>query len=301
MVGSAQVAAAQRGLVRRGQLVALGVSARAIEYLVSVGSLHRILRGVYAVGHPALEPLAAETAALLYAGDNAVLSHGTAAGVWGLVPTPPVVAITIAGRNVRRQPHVKLHRVDTLDARDVRMKHGFPVTAPARTIIDFAAAHSADAVDRALNEARVLKLVTDAELTAALGRCRGRTGTRCVRQLLAAEHGPAITRSEAERRLRTLLRAADLPDPQFNVRVENHLVDALWPRQRLVVEVDGYGFHGHRRAFETDRRRDQELAAAGYQVIRVTWRQLTDEPIAVAARLAQALVVATPGPPEQGA
>ncbi len=295
------MAGAQRTLAHVRQLRALGIGRGAIDHRVSVGSLHRVLPSVLSLVAPVLEPLAAETAALLYAGDDCVLSHETAAALWGLAPEPPFVALTVVGRTVQRQPSIHIYRVKDLDARDVRMRHGFPVTAPARSIIDFAAAHPAEAVARVLNEARVLKLVTDAELTAALGRCRGRTGTRCVRALLAAEHGPAITRSEAERRLRSLLRAADLPDPQFNVRVGNHLVDALWPRQRLIVEVDGYGFHGHRRAFETDRRRDQELVAAGYQVIRVTWRQLTEEPIAVAARLAQALVVATPRPAQPGA
>ncbi len=265
-----------------------------------MGSLHRVLPSVLSLVHPVLEPLARETAALLYAGDDCVLSHGTAAALWGVAPAPPFVALTVVGRGVEKQPGLRVHRVRTLDAGDVRMKHGFPVTAPARTIIDFAAAHPADAVARALNEARVLRLVTDAELTAALGRCPGRTGTRCVRQLLAAEHGPAITRSEAERRLERLVAEAQLPRPQCNVRVENHLVDVLWPLQRLVVEVDGYGFHGHRRAFENDRRRDQALAAAGYQVLRVTWRQLCDEPIAVATRLAQALAMATPRPPQRG-
>jgi very-short-patch-repair endonuclease len=98
-------------------------------------------------------------------------------------------------------------------------------------------------------------------------------------------------RSEAERRLLELVRAADLPAPQTNTRVAGLEVDMLWPAQRLVVEVDGYEYHGPRVAFERDRRRDARLLAAGYRVLRVTWRQLMTEPERVIAVIAAALAV----------
>jgi very-short-patch-repair endonuclease len=103
--------------------------------------------------------------------------------------------------------------------------------------------------------------------------------------------GPALTRSEGERLMRRLARAAGLPEPVANSRVVGWEVDFLWPAQRLVVEVDGYQFHGHRTAFERDRRKGLALAAAGYRVIRISWRQLVHQPILVAAQLAQALAV----------
>jgi very-short-patch-repair endonuclease len=106
------------------------------------------------------------------------------------------------------------------------------------------------------------------------------------------DHGPAITRSEAERRLLKLIRDANLPLPLTNVRLHGHTVDFCWPQNRLIVEFDGFAFHGHRRAFERDRKRDRTLVAAGYRVIRITWRQLTDEPLAVIASVAQALTAA---------
>jgi very-short-patch-repair endonuclease len=87
--------------------------------------------------------------------------------------------------------------------------------------------------------------------------------------------------------LRRLITAARLPKPRTNVRVAGWEVDVLWPRERLIVEVDGYAYHGNRAAFERDRRKDAALTAAGYTVIRITWRQLKDEPLAVVALLAR--------------
>jgi very-short-patch-repair endonuclease len=100
---------------------------------------------------------------------------------------------------------------------------------------------------------------------------------------------PRLTRSEAERRLVKLVRAARLPLPVTNTRLAGWEVDAFWPRHRVVVEVDGYAYHGNRAAFERDRRKDAALVAAGYRVVRITWRQLADEPHAVVALLARLL------------
>jgi len=119
-----------------------------------------------------------------------------------------------------------------------------------------------------------------------LERSPGRPGAPALRALV---DDPVLTRSEAEARLLTLLRAADLPPTAVNARVGRHEVDFLWNEQRLVVEVDGYAYHGHRAAFERDRLRDAELQAAGYRVVRVTWRQVEDGSEAVIARVAQAL------------
>jgi len=287
--GSAEVAAAQRGMITRAQLIAVGFSQRSVDRRVARGVLHPLFRGVFALGHPALQPLAAETAALLYAGDDCVLSHETAAAIWGLRRTPDVVSMTLVGRHVREQSGLRIHRTLTLDSRDVRLRHGFPVTAPARTVIDVAGKEPSGVVERALNEARVLKLVTDPELHAAIERAPLRSGVGLLRKLLESERGPALTRSELERRLRALLEQGELPQPRFNEPLLGFVVDAVWPAAKLVLEVDGYQVHGHRGAFERDRARDQRLVAHGYVVVRVTWRQLVEEPMAVLVRLAQAL------------
>jgi very-short-patch-repair endonuclease len=287
-------------VAHRSQLAAVGLTRYAIAHRIAAGSLHPVLRSVVAVGHPALEPLALETAAVLQVGRDAVLSHASAAGLWGIArPREGCVEITIAGRNVRVPPGLRLHRVPALDSRDVRIRDGLPVTAPARALIDLAADADEATVRRALTEARVLGLVGDRELEAAIERCPLRSGTALIRALLHDERGPALTRSQAERLLCDLIDSGQLPRPRFNVLVHGHLVDAVWDDARLVVEVDGYGPHGHRPAFERDRRRDQTLAAHGHVVLRVTWRQLTREPMPVLARLARALAIglATPRRP----
>jgi very-short-patch-repair endonuclease len=269
------------------QLRALGISRGSYEHKVAAGSLHRVLPSVLSLVYPLREPWAAETAALLYAGDDAVLSHETAAAVWGLAASPSFVALTLINRKVESQPQLRQHRVASLDIRDVNLHHGFPVTAPARTVIDCAARGD---IEDMLNEARAQKVVTDDVLRAAIARCPTRAGTRAVRRLMEAEEDTGYDASRAERLLRRLIDAADLERAVHNVRVEGKRVDAFWPRHKLVLEVDGHQWHGHRAAFERDRARDQKLVAAGYAVIRITWRQLTERPIAVAAIIAQALV-----------
>jgi len=128
--------------------------------------------------------------------------------------------------------------------------------------------------------------VTEQSLDAQFERYPRHRATRALRH--ATTPDPAFTRSEAERRLLDLIRAARLPVPQTNIRVAGHEVDFFWPTANLVVEVDGFAFHSTRAAFERDRVRDRELLAHGHRVLRVTWRQLVDETEALVASLAQA-------------
>lgn len=121
-----------------------------------------------------------------------------------------------------------------------------------------------------------------------------RTGAARLRALVEGGEGPAITRSEAEERFLALVRAAELPPPEVNVRVNDHEVDFLWRDEGLVVEIDGFRFHSSREAFERDRRRDARLQAAGVRVMRVTWRQAVDDAYATLARLVQALAAGRP-------
>jgi len=196
------------------------------------------------------------------------------------------VAITTIGRKVESQPQLTQHRVMCLDIRDVSLRHGLPVTSPARTLIDCALNPN---IDHLLNEARVLKLVTDAEIDAAMRRCPRRKGTGPMRRLLAAETAPGYTRSEAERRLKRLITKAEIEWPVFNQPLLGVRPDALWMRQKVVVEVDGYQAHGHWAAFQRDRARDRRLIAAGFIVLRFTWHQLTEKPLQVVAEIARTL------------
>ncbi|MGH2993241.1 MAG: endonuclease domain-containing protein [Solirubrobacterales bacterium] len=176
-----------------------------------------------------------------------------------------------------------------LDRCDVRAVDGIPVTSPARSLLDLASVLPTSELERALAEAQVRRIVTRRALVDQLERNRGRSGVRALRRAVEVPGGPAATRSEAERRLLRLVRAAELPVPRVNARLGRYEVDFMWREQRLVAEVDGYAYHANRRAFERDRERDAALAAAGYTVLRLTWRQLVNTPEAVVARLAAVL------------
>ncbi len=229
-------------------------------------------------------------AAVLACGDGAMLSHSPAAVLWGFQPPPTGrIHVTVAEHDVRSRDGIRVHCTRRLDPRDATRRQGIAVTAPARTLLDLAADRSPTALSRAVDEARVQRHVTDDSLNEQFSRYPTHRGVKTLREAIRPE--PKLTRSEAERRLLELIRAARLPEPQTNVRVGPHEVDFLWPAHGLVVEVDGYAFHSKRSSFERDRRRDQQLTAAGYRVIRVTWRQITEEPEAVIATLAAALVV----------
>jgi very-short-patch-repair endonuclease len=285
----AEIAGGQDNLITNEALIALGVGRNAISHRLASGRWQRLHKGVYLIG-PAPPTLSARArAAVFTCGEGSVLSHLTAAQLWGLLPAGEDVHVTVSGRNPGVRQGVQVHRVRRLEMDEVTAKDALPLTTPARTICDLAATEALHEVETALAEARVHRLATDRQLLAVIGGAPTRRGASIVRNLLAQEDDSGYTRSRAERRLRELIRAAGLDRPLFNEPVLGHVVDVVWPKQRLVVEVDGYQYHGHRAAFERDRRRDQELVAAGYRVIRITWLQLRDRPIETIMRIAQAL------------
>lgn len=287
--GIARVAARQHGAIARRQLLELGLPADTIAGRLKDGRLHALYRGVYLVGPPPGPARAPEMGAVLACGPGAVLSHRSAGRLWGLsIDLDDEPDVTVPGRDPGRKRGIRTHRTRTLSAPDRSAREGIPVTAPARTVLDLAEIVSPAEVERVLAEAERSRLFPRRLLGAALARHPGRRGAAVVRAAIAGP-GPALTRSEAERRLLDLIRAANLDRPRLNARVGAYEVDFLWPDQRLVVEVDGFAFHADRKAFESDRRRDGWLAARGYHVIRVTWRQIVEQPEATLATVAMAL------------
>jgi very-short-patch-repair endonuclease len=273
--------------VTSAELANAGLSPTAIAHRVKTGWLVRWHRGVFLVG-PLEAPLSRARAAVLAVGDGAVLSHFAAAVVWELrAHQSGPVDVTLPGRNARNRPGIRIHRVAQLHPADITAHRNLPVTSPARTLLDLARFLPSRALTRAIEEAEVQRRVTPHSLDEQFKRYPRHRGTAALREAVIAD--PAFTRSEAERRLLALIRAARLPVPETNVRLAGYEVDLLWSAQRLVVEVDGFAFHSTRAAFERDRLRDADLLAAGYRVIRVTWRRLTGEPAAVVASLAVAL------------
>jgi very-short-patch-repair endonuclease len=286
----ARLASRQRGVISRTQLLEAGLTRNAIDIWLRSRRLHPLYRGVYLLGHAHPAAGARELGAVLACGPGAVISHLSATALWRLLRLETeVVEVTVAGRDRRHRRGIRLHRVRTLDRRDVHKLGGIPITTPARTLLDVAAALPARNLEQALAEAQARRLVHRSHLTSLLARYPTRPGTRALRQLIAADTAPALTRSEAEERFLALIRAAELPAPEVNARLAGYEVDFLWREQGLVVEVDGFTFHGSRAAFERDRRRDADLTARGFRVIRVTWQQIVDAPEALVVRLATAL------------
>jgi very-short-patch-repair endonuclease len=171
----------------------------------------------------------------------------------------------------------------------MRWRDGIPVTSPARTILDLAGQMDEFDLESVLAAAFRKNLVRRSQLADVMDRNPGVKGIARLRSLLDQTACLRDTRSEYERRYLKLLRAAELPLPLTNTWVAGKLVDGLWPDLRLVLEVDGYGVHGGRDKFESDRVRDQRLPIADHYVIRVTARQIDHAPYALVARTASVI------------
>jgi very-short-patch-repair endonuclease len=218
-------------------------------------------------------------AAVLASGDLSVLSHRSAAALWGLLPVgsgPIDVTIPLGGS--RRRHGITVHVTRRTDLPYMTEFEGIPCTTVARTIVDVAAVANERLLRRALDQAQFLGRFDRRALDAILARATRCRGTRTLRRVLAeVADDPPLLRSELERRFLELVRGARLPKPIVNGLVAGCEVDFHWPAQRLVVETDGRAAHAHPGAFERDRRRDLELEMAGWHVVRITWRQVVNE------------------------
>jgi very-short-patch-repair endonuclease/predicted transcriptional regulator of viral defense system len=278
---------AQHDVFAVWQLPALGISSAAARLRCRTGRTRRIHHGVYGVGSRRLTRFGRWMAAVLAHGPRAVLSHWAALALWGLRPyARRAVDVTVPARGRRSSDRIAVHNVRALDPRDCTRREGIPVTTVARTLLDVAEIARPQELRHALEAAERRELLDTREIDALIARSPGRRGVAALRAAIADLVGPSPwTRSELERRFLTLVREAGLPEPQCNVLVEGVLVDTVWPAARLIVELDGYGFHRGRAQFESDRRRDAALLLAGYRVIRLTARRLAEEPERVAAEL----------------
>ena len=271
----AQIAARQHGIVTFEQLLGAGLSQGGIKRRVAAGRLHRVYRGVYAVGHPGLSNEGRWSAAVAACGKGSVLSHRSAAELWTLlaVTTGPV-HVTVAGRSGRaRRRGLVIHHSPSLTARDVTRRNRIRVTTPAQTIADLRRSGRAADLRRALRKAAFLGLDVGGGERVSEGE--GGIGTgRSGRE-----------RSDLERLFLRLCDKRGLPMPHVNVPIGPYTVDFLWPKRRLAVETDGWEGHRGRQAFEDDRARDAYLRLRGLEVLRFTWRQITEDPHSVVAVL----------------
>lgn len=284
----ALVADRQDCVVVREQLAALGIGRGAIAYRQRRGVLRPLHKGVFVWGRLDTPVRTRARGAVLAAGEGAVVSHVWALALWGFAArVEGPVDVTVVGRRARCEG-IRGHESRPLDRADRRLLRGIPVTAPARTLLDSAPRLTPRELADAVELAQIKRLVTRRDLAAAIERAPRRAGIAALRPLLDE---PAFTRSHAERRLVALLRAAKLPRPVFNAVVVGQEVDALWQRERVVLEFDSYGFHATRAAFERDRKKDAALTRNRYLVLRTTWTETTKRSHALIARIAEALAL----------
>jgi very-short-patch-repair endonuclease len=260
------LAARQHGHVTRQQLLALGVAARTISYRIGIRELVVVHAGVYALGHA----LARAHAAVLACGPEAALSHESALALWGLRAWPFTPEVTAPSRKTR--PGIRTHRSTTL-AGEVWTRHAVRTTHPVRTICDIAARRTDRQLVRLTQEARLKKHLSAAKLERLLVRCPR------LQALIDPDQNP--TRSTLEDDFVAWIRKHDLPMPRLNVMLNGHEVDALYEDQKLIVELDSWSYHGNPLAFDSDHRRDADHRALGYETIRYTGEQLTDDEPAI--------------------
>lgn len=297
----ADLGAAQHAVLSRSQLRAAGLSDQQLDDRLRTGRLHPVHRGVYAVGHTLLSSGGRLMAAVLACGRGAALSHGTAADLWGIRPSASAtIHVSVASRRGRRPRHgLVIHRPRNLSPEEVTRHEGFPVTTPARTLLDLAAVVGPGSLERTIDRAEALGLFDLRAVRAVLAAHPRRAGAGALASALEQYSPVGLTRSELEERFLTLCAAEGLPRPVVNVRVGPYEVDFLWREERLIAETDGRRHHGTRRAFERDRTRDAHLSASGYRVMRFSYRQVAYEPAVVAGLVRSVLCLGRRGPRSQ--
>ena len=299
------LARAQHGVVARRQLEELGFGAEAINHRLAVGRLHTVFHGVYAIGRPGLHPEGRWMAAVLACGAGALLSHRSAAALWGIRPDRSrLVEVSLRTTSGRVRAGIAIHRRPVLRDADRSIRDGIPVTSPVQTLVDLAARLGREGTERAVNEADRLDLVDPVRLRAELEDHRGEPGVARLRQLLDRRTF-RLTRSRLERLFLPLAERAGLPVPLTKQWVNGFEVDFFWPELGVVVETDGLRHHRTPAQQAKDRLRDQAHTAAGLIQLRFTHEQVRYEPRhvlgilrATAAHLDAARSVPTPADPD---
>jgi hypothetical protein len=286
----AELAERQYGVISVRQLEAiLGYSPSAVKREVAAGRLLRLHRGVYAVGHRLVPAHGHCLAAVLACGPTALLSHSSAAWLWGITrygPAPLHVTSPIP-----RKPRlpIRLHHSRILTADDRAFEDGIPVTALPRTLLDCAAELPLSHLRRMLERSEERKLFNLGPIEDLLQRSGRHRGRRRLRHAIALYQPVPFTRSGFERRFFEAVLRAGLPRPATNFAEAGFELDVYWPEQRFAVELDTYATHGTVDAFESDRQRQEDLKLAGIEMTRVTDVRFHREPEAVLERVAMLL------------
>jgi very-short-patch-repair endonuclease len=297
----AELADRQHGVVTWDQLAALGLGREAIARRVRAGRLHRLYSGVYSVGHRILSRHGRWLAAVLSRGPAAVLSHRSAAALWGIRDHCGGSIDVTSPSKAKSRGAIRAHHVALLPD-EVTIEDTIPATTVPRTIFDLAT-DTPHAVEPALRRSEYLRLHDRLSLPGYLHRYPGHRGNKAIRAALARiEETTGRSRSDMEERFIRFIDHHGLPRPNLNawltIGPDRFQADCLWPAQRLIAELDSWSAHGTRSAFRSDKTRDRKLLAAGYATTRIAWSHLDDEPDAVATDLRTLLTSADPARPK---
>jgi predicted transcriptional regulator of viral defense system len=285
------IAAQQHGVISLAQLLALGLSERAVQARAAAGRLHRIHRGVYAVGRPDVTIKGKWMAAVLACGDGAVLSHQSAATLHGLLNAKAGrVHVTVPRRTTVARAGIRVHRSTCLAPEDRVEVDGIACTSVPATLVGVAATAPRHVLDSACNRAEMEGVLDMRAVEELLERRRTHPGATRLRAALEVDGlGLDRTKSKLERRFLRLAQRTGLPAPSINAWMpipgEEMQCDFVWHRERVVVEVDAWETHGTRRAFRNDRRRDRLLRAHGWDPVRVTGYDVESDPDGVIAEV----------------
>jgi len=282
----AALAARQYGVVTRRQLSGLGYSEDAIDRAVASGRLHAWHRSVLAVGHQGLSPHGLCMAAVLFRGSGALISHQSAIWLWGLEKTLEIpVHVSVRWRG-HAQDAIGLHHCPALRDDDISESERLPVTGVARTLLDYAAEAKPYRLSRAVDQADRLELLDLAAVDLITEEVHGHRGRTPLLKVMTIYREKGFTRSGGEKRMLAALADIGVRRPAVNNFIEGYELDFYWERERFAVELDSWEFHRGRRSFEEDRKRQEELAMAGIETIRITGTRLRREPRKVAVRIA---------------
>jgi hypothetical protein len=281
-VAIAAIAAKQGGNITRAQLLALGLDDKAIAYRVKIGRLYRVHRGVYAVGRPPRTPLERASAAILACGTGAAVSHSSAMALWGYWKRweMPIEVLVVGDRRV---PGIRVHTSRTLRRRDLTVQLGIRTTTVARTIFDISPRLNDASLKRNVNKALTSRWLNESDLVEVVTRLGHLPPARRIAPLLGLSGTP--TRSGWEDDFPEFCAAHGLPTPIMGPVICGYVVDAVFPAEKVIVELDSWEFHKTRIAFETDRERDAETLAHGYITLRITWDRIDGTPAREARRL----------------
>jgi hypothetical protein len=278
----AKLAGRQNGNVTRRQLLELGRDKYAIAYRVKIGRLHRVFRGVYSVGRRPITPQEWASAAVLACGPAAALSYGSAMALWGFwTRWDRPYEVTVVGD--RRTTGIRVHRSTTLRRREVTTQLAIRVTTPARTMLDIPPRLSDKALKRAVNDALHSPWLNQDQLADTVTRHPTTPGAKRIAQLIGTEGTP--TRSGWEDEFPAFCKKHGLPQPIMGAPLFGYVADALFPAERVIVELDSREFHTGAIPFEHDRDRDAEMLTHHHLTIRMTWKRIDQRPDREATRL----------------